>query len=485
MTWPAQSATAPKPCTRAVAVFIGVTLVGLPAGLGPRGTSAVSPFAFGGTRGTDSVIAATQPAGGAPSAPSLVELPAPRPTFPGPGLPRVASDSAAAGERPWETLYPPTVLSTGPLTEAERTLLSPTRVTVEMSGASPRAILEEVQRQLHAPPPAPGLAGASSVGRDEFWEWQRGKAWPPLSLSLHNAPAWEAVSRVAEAASLGISFDAQQRLVLSSGAPARTSERLATCGPFLVVARAVPRAGVAGDAPGVFVTVTLRPEGKLTLLGVSRNLDLVEATDDRGRSWVARETQYPPPYVYGAASASGITLLGSPGSVHTLRRLRCVAHALIRTETSSFEVADLDQARPVTKSIDGFRWVLKSVAAAGAGELGIRQSPGFLVRLALARDGRSDEEWRSARRMTELVSVVLADREGRPLTTTRIDEPGAEREEARYTCWAPDYTAQPSGGRGNVPGGPYKLTVTVAKKVRNLDLDIDLADVPVVPVSSP
>jgi WD40 repeat protein len=225
--------------------------------------------------------------------------------------------------------------------------VAPRQARLRLEGATPAEAVRALAAQIGLPltyrPPGPGVAEPG-----------------PVTLALDDVPDWEAVDRLAAAAGLVVTADANGRtLLLTPGRP--TAAPVAYAGPFRLQAlswaytRAQPLAVEAGPRDTLSLTLSLMgdPRRPVNHAGPVR---VVEAEDDAGRVLLpaADARPAPPGVVTLAPQAVVVTLNGPEPRPARLRRLSGVVPVEVTTRRHTLAtVASLGQAAGQTFGTEG------------------------------------------------------------------------------------------------------------------------------------
>jgi hypothetical protein len=370
--------------------------------------------------------------------------------------------------------YWPGIVDDGPPSVADRALLSPTRVTVDVTDVPAFDALRLIGEQA-------GYAHGFWEGPEHVVRFHRKQLGAPVTVKVVDQPLWAAVNAVGDGRYV-VGFGPGGVMGASVGSYLSVQTKWTTSGPFLVLLQyPVLWRSAAGRPEYLGITFYLREEGKVRLMGVAEPWTPVEARDDRGRALELREGESAPswPRRYRMWQ-SGTTAQFKPPAegVKSITLVKGTVQALVSLAERTIEIPVVPeaQARPVV--LKDCRLLVHGLER-GPHPNWTPGSTGWVLRFTILRDGRSDDEWRSIRRTREMVWIDVLDDQGRIVPQQGVaEDPGPEEGDYTWRFWMPDEGPTPRPG---MPGLPAKVRVRFVERAREVDLPVEFRDVPIDP----
>lgn len=340
--------------------------------------------------------------------------------------------------------------------------LGPTRVTLRVRGATPRAALESLGRQAHV-----------SVGalREPMWSQRK---WPAIDVDLVDKPFWVAMRTVCGAAGLRALFLATDegvgRVVVLPDESGEMRRPASFSGSFMVIATQLSRV-MALPLPGEPPLATGELEFQCGFF-TDPKWRIIEHPDtaevQRVLDHAGRELPLPEPMrLQGYKAETPIWLMrcrlpAVPLDAGRIARVRGQFRITLLDQADPIEIGDVMAARNVERKAGGQLLHLQEV---------VREEGLYRVRLTIVRSGLSPQEWRAVR---EAEAIRLLDAAGRALVRNSYEPPAEEGDRVVHEVRFNVNTNRSAG-----PGPPAKLVCQIPLEPRALTVPFELNDLEV------
>jgi hypothetical protein len=336
----------------------------------------------------------------------------------------------------------------------EQALIGPTYVSLKMTNATAEAIVGELSKQ----------AGVSIK-----YTSNGGAQTGSFSINIDHQPFWTAVMEVCRVAGLNVSPRNGNLLALGNGGMDLSGPRIID-GPFMVIAQGintnsnVQLAQPANINRTTNIQFSFFAEPKLRISQHPYNVKLSEAVDDTGRSLLMpAQNIYDH---YGSDNqlvwqgSSQLAVLDPPGK--RIARLKGQMILQAATKTDTIEIADIMNARNVTKSAGGQTLIVKNVTTEpGSTEVSLN------VTILVSPD-RGNLGYSLAQ------SIRLLDADGQALQHTNSSG-SASPTKLEYKI---SYNKRTYDGEQKLVGDPVKLVLPIVVETRPVELNFEFKDLP-------
>ena len=332
-------------------------------------------------------------------------------------------------------------------------------ITIQGTGMSAEQAFAELSRQGDAPP---YTASPPNLLKD--------KSLKPADLDLNGVSYFEALATLCEKYGVYVQ-DYGDSMRLNRGRMQGQSDGLkAASGPFMLscnyINRSLAVAFRGGDAAkgapseSLSIQMMLFVEPKIRLAQRSTKITLDECVDDQGRS--IKQQQNGGSYYGGTGNLPVMLELQAPAAdARSIKRLKgnVEVSAVVRTET--LEVTDFND-KPVSKSVGGREYIVKSVKVAGQ-----------QIEVALVVVGKPMDQMSGYNAVFEGNALALLDEKGRALSNVGSNTSSSgNRGEATI-----NFRSGTDEGDGN-SGPPVKLVWKLPGEIRTLSVPFDWSDLP-------
>lgn len=332
------------------------------------------------------------------------------------------------------------------------------KISIHLKDVHPKVVIAELANQVGAnfrPSPA-GL-----------WE---GKEWPAVSIELGEVSFWKAVKEISEKTGLYIQRGGVERnfLVLNEAGAGRlwTTYPTSENGQFLFCLQSLDRVHrgdlISGETTRqVNVRMILFTEPKLRVLKVAQQATILEAVDELGNKLPAAANP-------GTAAMSGTWGWWLTGRVslpeqvgERIAKLRGSARLTVQTKSEVVEVADIQGANEVERTVAGHKLVVRNVKARGET---------YTVSMAIARDPKKPGGWGEINLSS---TFRMVDANGVPLSRRNY---GGGTNLGDYTELSLMFGRDDWNGEG--AGPPAKLIWEVPTGTVEVEAPFEFGDVP-------
>jgi hypothetical protein len=209
--------------------------------------------------------------------------------------------------------------------------LGPSLITMHFKDAAPKAVYGELFRQAWAPL----LTSPDNLLDDP--------SLPKITVDVEHKPFWLVMQQLEHATGFGLTSEADGYRLHRAARIARGP--VAISGPFLIVL-----AGVRPDLTDpqqCWADLTVYAEPKIHLLAIDQNMQITQATDNRGNALQAapQSTTITPDLEYGPQQIS-VCLTVPNNHAANLVHLKGSTTASIAVESERVDIADLANAKP-------------------------------------------------------------------------------------------------------------------------------------------
>jgi hypothetical protein len=357
----------------------------------------------------------------------------------------------------------------------ENRLTGTSFVTIHVKDAHPKEVLAELSRQAYA--------DLTRTAPADLWD---SKQWPAVSIDAERQPFWVVMNELCAKAGLQpqVSVGAEREIVLAVRDPSlepwgQGKVRPVVAGGFMVMINTVStRKYLDLNAPknvsrSCQMQVVVYPEPKLRVLQLASPTRVVEAVDERGNALAppAAGTEYMQTITTWPCSLY-IGLQPPLDAGRRIARLRGTGRFVLQAKSEVAEIADVVNAKEVTRTVGGKQFTLKEVK---------RNEDRYVVSISLMRAGFSANDWAYAGTYNTSNAFKLVDARGRPLYRWSFTNSGGGAEQMDYTIQfsrAPQATAKVQGAGGEPTGEPVKLVWEVPTESREVTVPFGFDDVP-------
>jgi len=335
----------------------------------------------------------------------------------------------------------------------------PSIITIHMKGVHPKVAFAELARQ------------ASTDLRPSPTDLWTGREWPAIDVDIDHQPFWIAMKDLCAKVGVTPQNSARERdMVLTDrNIATRVWGQAPSCvsGPFLVVANYIHRSHYVDlNQPdnvrrNAVVQLVVYAEPKIRVLQASYIAKLDECVDNKGEALAA-----PTPAADNMQPLAGnwswnlsVQLMPKPQS-EKIARLKGSARFVIQTRAESVEIPNILNARNVTKSIGGRRFLLKEVRKAGQA---------YTVQVLIYRAGWNPNELNM---MYPYNNFRLVDADDTPLTRINASNAGTTAEAIDVTL---SFQRQNWAGLENA-GEPAKLVWEIPIETKEIRIPFEFKD---------
>jgi len=338
-------------------------------------------------------------------------------------------------------------------------------ITLRLRGASPREAFAQLSRQ----------AGADlRPNPPDLWD---SRQWPAADIEIEHQPFWTALRELCSKFGVSPQNSGFSRdMVIAAGAsghPLMGRAPQVVSGPFLVVATYI-HANYSVDLNNpqnvnrnCNLQLMVCPEPKLRVLQGSYQAILEEAVDDRGNSLINPAMMAA--QMHGLQPGSGniwnlSAYLAVKGEgARKIARLKGRARFVIQTRAEEAEVADIVNARNVTRTVGGRKFLIKETRYTPNGPC--------QVFVTVYRPGWSPIEWSQ---ISQTAALRLADADGNSWFRTHAATTRSSNDEIDLTL----HFQRINWNGANAVGEPASLIIEVPLETEELTVPFEFVDLP-------
>ena len=336
----------------------------------------------------------------------------------------------------------------------------PSIVSLRLHDVHPRDALLELARQSSTD---------IRTALPTLWET---RSFPNVSIDADRKPFWNVFRDICEQAGLfPTSLTTDRALLMDARDPAPPfgGPHVCVSGPFLISLSHISRTqSVDLNLPqnirrDMRMQFMVYPEPKLRVLQSSPNARLTEALDDKGNS-ILPTGNYSDYLQVRTDWICAMTAFLQPkaDTGRRLASLKGTTRIILQTRSQTAEIPDILDARNVSKSVDGRRFVLKEVRLTN----GV-----YVVQLTLYRAGWSPSEWNYLATYSNS-TFRLEDAKGVPLLRSGVS-PGGGADQVELTL---QFRRQDSNGN-EVADEPAKLVWEIPTETREITVPFEFTDI--------